>query len=400
MISAFKIRILPTRKTRKGTALLLSSFIAVVAGVLVTSMATLSTSNTNQIVNEKDGATAYYAAEAGVADSMDYLDSSFTNWGKTLDNTDLPTESNSSKLGNNSEYWVSNLAYANNNKIAIVDIIGKYNGAYRKLRARITSTIPKYFDDYGLLTDGTLTIRGNKTLEMSIHANEGLVLSGPTHLEDDSVATQSSDPDAEAPDPEENPIGGYVDPIDVPLIPIEELRTATQSGLNVDLSDPLYVSKIANAPAGSLIYVSNINNSTNQLSFAGNMQSKIIFVDSNITVNAKSLPNLSNVMVISAGAMTVNGSEDIVTSHAGLVDTVFASHGNITLNGSRKFQSLFWTNGSFRQNGSSMAGRVIAQTGITFNGSFTLTESNKLFDYGTFDNIASLSSWQQVSMDE
>lgn len=386
-------------RTKKGSALLLTSFISVIGLMLMLSMSTLSQSNTKQISYQQDGKTAYYAAEAGVANSMDFFNSNFTNWGIDLNNTDLPTTNNPETLTNGSTYWINNLTYANNNRIAIIDVIGKYNGAFRKMRARISSSIPKYFDDYGLLTDGTLTINGNKTLQMSIHANDGLSLKGPTTMQNGAEATQSTNPDADAPDPITNPIGGYVEPIDVPLVPIDDLRDMTKTGLNVDISAADCNTQIKNAPAGSFIYVSNLHSSSNSLTLAGNMQGKIIFVDSGVTVNTSGISSLSNVMVVSAGVLTVNGSVDFSTAHEGLIDTVFASEGNITLNGSRKFQTLFWTNGSFRQNGSSVAGRVIAQQGITFNGSFTLSASNKLFDYGTFDNIATLSSWQEVSMD-
>lgn len=385
-------------RTKKGSALLLTSFISVIGLMLMLSMSTLSQSNTKQISYQQDGKTAYYAAEAGIANSMDFFNSNFTNWGIDLNNTDLPTTNNPETLTNGSTYWINNLTYANNNRIAIIDVIGKYNGAFRKMRARIASSIPKYFNDYGLLTDGVLTIHGNKTLKMSIHANDGLSLTGPTTMQNGAEATQSVNSGAGAPS-STNPVGGYVDSVEVPLVPIDDLRDMAKTGLNIDISAADRNTQIQNAPAGSFIYVSNLHSSSNTLTLTGNMQGKIIFVDAGVTVGTSGSAALSNVMIISAGALTVNGSVDFSTAHAGLIDTVFACNGDITLNGSRQFQTLFWTNGSFRQNGSSVAGRVIAQQGITFNGSFTLSASNKLFDYGTFDNIATLSSWQEVSMD-
>ena len=387
------------RKSRSANALLIATFLSVIGIMLALSVSSLSSNNSRQIINNKESAMAYYAAEAGVADSTDFLNTSFQNWGTVLINTDLPTQSTKTQLSNGAEYWVSNLSYANNNKIAIIDIIGKYKEAYRKLRVRISSSIPKYFDDYGLLTDGTLTINGKKVLDMSVHANDGLVLNGPTTMQDNTIATQSVNQNEDDPDPVTNQIGGYIDPIDVPLVPINELRELAKGGTRLDLNDPDLSTKISQTPAGSFIYISNTTNSNNSLNISGNMQSRIIFIDSNIIVNGQNF-NVSNVMIISAGGLTVNGSVDFVSSHSGMIDTVFACNNAITLNGSRTFKSLFWTNDSFRQNGSSMAGRVIAQNGITFNGNFTLSSSGKLFDFGTFNNIASLSSWQQVSMDQ
>jgi len=387
-------------KKSKGSVLLIAIFISLVAVLLVVSMSTLSTGNVKQVSNYHMGKLAYYATEAGIAEVTNYFNTSFLNWGKTLNNTSLPFNTSVKTLDNGSTYWIDNITYTENNKIAVIDIIGKYKDAYRKVRARIKTSIPKYFDDYGLLTDGVLTIKGNKTLYMSIHGNDGIILSGPTSTQNDSVVTQSEDPTAEAPDPDTNPIGGYVDPIEVPLVPVDDLRTFAQTGINLDISQADLATQIANAPAGSLIYIGDATGSNNNsLTISGDMQGKVIFVDKSITINAQGSTNLSNIMIISSAGLTVNGSIDFISSHADQLDTVFACNNDITLNGSRRFQSLFWTNGSFRQNGSSMAGRVISQNGITFNGSFTLTASNKLYDFGTFDNVASLSSWQQVSMD-
>lgn len=387
-------------KKRNASALMIVSFISMISILLIASMSTITSSNVEQVVYDKDGKTAYYAAESGLAEVSDYLNANFTNWGIELANTDLPTTTSPSINSNSSEYWVDTLTYANDNKIAIVDIIGEYNGAYRKIRARIESTIPKYFDDYGLLTNGILTINGDKTLEMSIHANDGLSLSGPTTTEFDSVATQSTDPNAEEPDPITNPVGGYVDIIEVPKVPIEALRASAQQGLVIDAADPDYNQKIMDAPDNTIIYVTNPSLVWAPIDIEGDMGSKIIFVDRSIVINAQGLNNLSNVMVISSGNLIVNGSIDFISSHPDQIDVVFASEEDIVLNGSRDFNSLFWTNGRFTQNGSSMAGRVIAQNGISFNGKFTLNASDNLYDYGTFNNVATLSSWQQVAMDD
>lgn len=391
------------RKKSVGISLILVIFIALVSFILITSIMAISSSNTRQISNDTEGKKAYYAAEAGISAVSNFYNSDFTNWKVSLASSGLPQSGTPAILSNGASYWIDSISYIDSNKIAVVNVIGKSKDAYRKIRARISTSIPKYFNDYGLLTNGVLTIHGKKILDMDIHANDGLVLMGPTTMQDGTVATQSDNPDAPAPDPTTNPIGGYVSPVDVPMVPISDLKEATQAGINLDINQSNLNTQIANAPEGSYIYISNLTNSShpnNTITLSGNMGSKVIFVDQDVTVNASGISNLSDVMIISSGKLTVNGSVDFMTSHPGEIDTVFASDGDITLNGSRKFQALFWTNGSFTQNGSSMAGRVIAQSSITFNGAFTLSASNKLFDYGAFDNIATVSSWQQISMDQ
>jgi len=387
-------------KKFKGSVLIIALFISMVAIILIISMATLASDNVKQISNYHMGKLAYYATESGIAEVTNYFNTSFLNWGKTTDTAELPTVNSPKVLDNGSSYWVEKIEYTEDNKVAIIDIVGKYGDAYRKIRARIQTSMPKYFDDYGLLTDGNITIKGNKTLCMSIHANDGITLSGPTSTENNAVITQSSDSSAPAPDPTTQPIGGYVSPIEIPFVPVDDLRNSTKAGIKLDISQIDLMEQINSAPAGSLIYIGDSTHSSNDtITISGDMQGKVIFIDKSIKINAEGLHNLSNVMIISSAGLTVNGNVDFVSSHPGQLDTVFACNDDITLNGSRNFQSLFWTNGSFTQNGSSMAGRVITQDGITFNGSFTLTSSNKLYDFGTFDKVASMASWQQIPMD-
>ncbi|EKE03464.1 MAG: hypothetical protein ACD_20C00202G0012 [uncultured bacterium] len=430
---------------RKGSSLLLAIFISTIALFITAAMLNSSEKNTGLLTNEKSGKAAYYAAEAALSKVTNLYNSDSANWGKTSTALDLPDLDDPETLNNNAAYWIDSIEYVNSNTTAVVNAVGRSGDAYRKLRARITLKIPDIYDDYGLLTDGTLTIHGTKTLNMSIHGNDALSLTGTTTTNNNAIATQSSNSDAGSPDPANNPVGGYVPIIDVPTVPISTLRQLTQQGLNLDLNQADLNEQIMNAPAGNYIYISesvaNIPNqnilfaknyyldssatyiptlyytdtnillvtppegtppgqsqSTSGITLYGDMQGKVIFVDGDIDINANGISDLSNVMIISSGTITVNGSVDIGTSHTGKVDTIFASQGDITLNGSRDYSALFWTNGSFTQNGSSLAGRVIAQSGITVNGSFTLTQSDKLYDNNTIDKVAIISSKQQIPM--
>ncbi|OGI16570.1 MAG: hypothetical protein A2287_04620 [Candidatus Melainabacteria bacterium RIFOXYA12_FULL_32_12] len=426
---------------KRGASLLLAIFISAIALLITAVMLNSSEKNTGQLTDEKFGKIAYYATEAGLAKVTNLYNSDISNWGTSLSDLNLPKSNTPTTLNNGATYWIESINYVNSNSTALVSVVGKYQKAHRKIRARMTLKIPDVYNDYGLLTNGVLTIHGNKTLNMSIHGNDGLSLSGPTNTANNAVATQSSDPDAETPDSVNNPVGGYVPIVDVPVVPISTLRQKAQQGITLDKNQSDINEQIMNAPAGSYIYISesiaNLHNqgikftnnhysnkkatfiptyykssgillvkpkdkppnSNGDITLYGNMQGKTIFVDGDVTIHANGISNLSNVMVISSGALTVNGSVDIATSHTGKVDTIFACQDDITLNGSRSFNALFWTNGSFRQNGSSLAGRVISQDGITFNGSFTLSNSDKLNDNDTIEKIAIILSKQQVSMD-
>lgn len=395
---------------RKGVALISSIFIAIVGVVLIMSMMAVSSSNTNQITDDKSGTTAYYAAEAGLEEVKNIFNSDISNLGVPLTDLDLPKQDSESILSNNASYWVDSINYSNSNKSALVYIIGNYGDAFRKIRAKMDTTIPDIYNDYGLLTNGVLAINGNKTLLMNVHANDGfprdggLAFGGETTMGNNVVATQSINPLGGTPNSEYNPIGGYTPRIDVPTVPIAEYRTRSQSDgitLNIStLTQEQLRAAINNAPAYSNIYITGSDRHS-ELCLSDDMKGKFIFVDGDINVSAQGTSNLSNVMVVAAGNMTVDGSGDIdvSTSHDGQTDTIFASGGDISLNGSRSFQSLFWTNQIFTQNGASLAGRVISHETILINGTFTLSQSNKLYDNGAFEKTVNVSSWQVVPVD-
>jgi len=395
-----KIKIL--NKKKKGSALIIGIFTAIVGLLTTVTLINISESNTNQITDNKSGSIAYYAAEAGLEEIKNLFNSDYSLLGTELSSLDLPQVETEHVLNNSARYWIDSLEYQNNNKEIIANIIGEYEGAFRKIRTKMETSIPSIYDDYGLLTDGVLTIHGTKVLKMSVHANNGLSFSGGTTMENNAVASQSSDSSASAPDPLYNNIGGYIPNVEVPQVPIDEYRTKSkEDGLIYNINDSDLTTKIKNAPINSKIYISMSAKDKNKVLYlSGDMQNKFIFVDGNIKIYSNGMENLSNVMVTSAGKMEVDGSADVSTSHDGHMDVVFAAGDDVTLNGSRSFTSLFWSNGRFTQNGASLAGRVIAQEAILFNGSFTLNQSNKLYDNGSFERSINVATWQVVSMEE
>ncbi len=143
--------------------------------------------------------TAYYAAEAGLEEVRNFFNSDTSTLGETLVNLDLPNQDSASVLANNASYWIDSLDYSNSNRSVLIYIVGKYGDAYRKIRAKLDTSIPNIYNDYGLLTDGVLTIHGTKVLKMNVHANSGLAFTGGTTMENDAVATQSNDSSADPP---------------------------------------------------------------------------------------------------------------------------------------------------------------------------------------------------------
>ncbi|MFH0703000.1 MAG: hypothetical protein V2B14_05625 [bacterium] len=388
--------------SHKGVSLVIALFFSIIALLITVTMLNISRVNTNQITDDKSGKLAYYAAEAGLAKANQAFNSWSIIWGDALEGSSLPKESTPEKLSNGATFWVDSIDYAESNSIVIVDIIGKYKNSSRKIRARIISLIPEEYDNYGLLTNGVLSIHGTKILQMSIHGNAGLNLTGTNNLGNNAVATQSSDPGAASPDSVSNPVGGYIPRVDVPKVSIDEYRAIAQTRTILDINQPDLNTQIMNAPARSIIYVGgtpSLAHTTNIIELCGDMQGKVIFVDSDITLNTVGIDNISNVMVISSGELTVNGSVDIGTSHEDKMDVIFACENDIILNGSREFDALFWTNGSFKQSGSSLAGKVISQDSLTFSGNFTLNSSDKLYNNGMIDALYIVSSCQQISMD-
>lgn len=388
------------RKARKGSALVISIMVSLVALFVVTTLMTKSATSNMQVADDKDGKTAYYAAEGGVEDIKNFFNVNQSFMGTAFSSLTLPKATTPESLSNGSKYWVSNLSYTNSNNVAVVDIVGNYKGAYRKIRARLEVGVPSAFNDYGLLTNGILTIHGSKVLKMSIHGNGGLDLSGTNTMENNAVATQSNKPSAAAPHSQFNPIGGYVPTVYVPVIPINDLRTKSKTNnIILDINDTSLTTKINAAPAGSNIYIStNAKMNKNNITLSGNLNGKMIFLDGDVNLGIDGTQSLTNGTVVSAGKLTVNGSVDIVSSHTDQIDVVFAAGNDVTLDGSRDFKCLFWSNGVFTQNGASLAGRVIANEAIFLNGSFVLTQSDSLAVDSAFEKIVNVSSFQLIPM--
>ena len=319
--------------------------------------------------------------------------------GKDLTELPLPEEGASFDLANNAQYYVNSLSYENANKIIVVEVVGQYGDAFRKVKSKLEVQIPSVFNNYGLLTNGTLSISGDTTLNMDVHANGGAEIPNDATIYNNASVTQSGPTTNKTYDKVE-----IVPIIDVPNVPINDLRIQSQSdSILLDISQADLQTQIANAPEGSNIYISTSDPSKisqNNIFLSGNMQGKTIFLDGNINVNIDGANPLSNAIIVTAGSAVVNGSVDILSSHPDEIDVVFACGGDIELNGSRDFTGLFWANGRFTQNGSStLTGRVIADEAIFVNGSFMQTSSDKVTDNGMFDKVVNISTWQQVSMD-
>lgn len=388
------------RKSRKGAALIIALLSSIISLFAIVTISNMASTNNIQIAEDKQGKVAYYAAEAGVEDIKNFFNMNQSVIGQSLGALNLPLQSAPYTLSNGSKYWIDSLSYADSNKTIIVNVVGSSDGAFRKIRARMNSSVSSLFNDYGLLTNGVLTIHGTKVLRMNVHGNSGLSFSGGNTMENNAVATQSINSSAGLPHTQTNPVGGYVPKIDIPIVPIDSLRAKSKSDsklLSITQSD--LKTQISTAPANSQIYISTSSKKKdNVITLSGDLGGKTIFLDGDVVVDIDGGGSLTNGTIITAGKLTVNGSVDIVTSHPDQIDVVFASGDDVNLNGSRDFKCLFWSNGVFTQNGASLAGRVVAQEAIFLNGSFVLTSSEALAANSAFDQIINVSSWQQVPM--
>ncbi|OGI00618.1 MAG: hypothetical protein A2Y25_04500 [Candidatus Melainabacteria bacterium GWF2_37_15] len=386
------------KKSRKGAAIVISMFISVVAALMTIVMMGMVNTNTSQITDNKSGTIAYYAAESGVEEVKNYFNRNMSSLGEDLSALPLPENGSSFVLANNAEYYVDSLSYENANTMIVVDVVGQYGTAYRKIHAKLNTEIPSVFNDYGLLTNGVLTITGDTTLNMDVHANGGAEIPDNANLLNNAAVTQSAPINNQS-----YPDAQIVPTIYVPVVPINDLRTQSQiDNIILDINQADLQTQIANAPAGSKIYIGGTAQQINQnnVNLSGNMQGKTIFLDGNITIDVDGANPLSNATVITAGSARITGGADIQTSHPDEIDVVFACGGNLALEGQREFTGLFWVNGEFKQDGAStLTGRVVAEDAIFMHGAFVQTTSNKVSDNDIFDKVVSTSSWQMVSMD-
>ncbi len=385
----------------------------------------ISTSNTSIITDNSEGQKAYYAAEAALEKVKNIYNTSPTNWQKTATQLYLPdSETNAEEL-NGAQYWVDSIEYTSESAygdidIAKIKVVGKYGNTYRKLRARISFKMPDIFGDYGLLSNGTISISGAKKFEKSIHGNQGLSIAGNPDWLAGAVGTQSSDPNNTAFD--------YVPTVNVPKVPVEDLADLASGGriIYLDETTDLYTDIMTAYEEGiKYIYVSpsrtalhpnpfvayaktdetttTTTTTTPSLSLRGDMHGMVIYINGDYTLDIGSISQLQNVMVVSSGSLSINGSGDIGTAHSGKLDVIIACNGDVNFNGARDFEDIFfWTNGTFRQNGNSSVskGVVISQGNLTLNGNFQLYDSGGVAPNDGVTKVAYISSVEQISIND
>ena len=242
--------------------------------------------------------------------------------------------------GPGTKFWINNLRYDPQETPAYVEVImvGKdpIQNSLARVRATIfcnSSDVPAIFKT-GIVTAGTLNLKGPLEISGSLHANRGYSVEPASVLEQlrsqQFLVTQSLDPTG--PD--------FLPSQDIPLI--------SEKGFQGYLS-------LAQQP-GNQVFLGQQN-----LTLTGDQKGLMIFVDGDLILTGS---ELSGATFIATGSITINGSASLKAD--GFLDTAFIAGRDIIINDFSQIAGIFWSNGSMIKRGSGkLSGTVVSQGNIT-----------------------------------
>lgn len=132
----------------------------------------------------------------------------------------------------------------------------------------------------------------------------------------------------------------------------------------------------------------------------GDHGGRIYYIDNGSETLNISMGNIvSNAIIVATGPITFNGSDRNDNGNpSGFLDTIIAAGGDILHNGSMDTSVFYWTDGGFRQNGSSdfVNARVMAQDEILINGAFSLTSTEDWADFEWLPRTFVVKFWEDT----
>ncbi len=242
--------------------------------------------------------------------------------------------------GPGTKFWINNLRYDPQETPAYVEVImvGKdlIQNSLARVRATIfcdSSDVPAIFKT-GIVTAGTLTLKGPSEISGSLHANRGYSVEPASVLEQlrsqQFLVTQSLDPTG--PD--------FLPSQDIPLISekgFQGYRSLAQQ-------------------TGNQVFLGQQNQT-----LTGDQKGLLIFVDGDLILTGN---ELSGATFVATGSITINGSAFLKAD--GILDTAFIAGRDIIINDFSQIAGIFWSNGSMINRGSGkLLGAVVSQGNIT-----------------------------------
>jgi cytoskeletal protein CcmA (bactofilin family) len=329
-------------KEQKGAALVGVMMVLLILTLLGTTAFLNSSTDLKISGDYHQSLQALYAAEAGLQQLLSVYRQNPLHFlqKKTGQEMNFPLAEPKEPNGPGTKCWIDNLRYDPQETPAYVEVImvGKdlIQNSLARVRATIfcsSSDVPAIFKT-GMVTAGTLNLKGPLEISGNLHANRGYSVEPASVLEQlrsqQFQVTQSLD--TTGPD--------FLPPQDIPLI--------SEKGFQGYLS-------MAQQP-GNQVFLGQQN-----LTLTGDQKGLLIFVDGDLSLTGS---ELSGATFVATGSITINGSASLKGD--GLLDTAFIAGRDIIINDSSRVAGVFWSNGSMSKRGfGKLSGTVVSQGNIT-----------------------------------
>lgn len=329
-------------KKQKGAALVGVMLVLLIMTLLGTTAFLCSTTEIKINSHYQQSLQALYAAEAGLQRLLSIYRQNPLCFlqKKTITEINLPMDEPEGTNGPGIKFWVNNLRYDPQVTPTYVEVIMVGKDIAQNSLARVRATIFCNFSEVpaifktGIVTAGTLNLKGPLEISGSLHANRGYSIEPLSIIEqlksEQFQVTQSLDPSG--PD--------FLPSQDIPLISEEGFQgyrnMAQQPGNQVLLGQQTLI-------------------------LTGDQKGLLIFVDGNLTLNGN---ELSGATFIATGSITLNGSAWLRADQ--MVDTAFIAGRDIIVNDFSQVAGVFWSNGSLISTGSGkLLGTIVCQGNIT-----------------------------------
>jgi type II secretory pathway pseudopilin PulG len=364
-------------KTQQGTALVGVLMVLLILTLLGSTAFLNSTTEVKISGHYLQSLQALYAAEAGLQQLLSVYRQNPLHFlqKKTGIEMNFPQAEPDEHSGPGTKFWIYSLHYDPQEKptYAEVIMIGKdaVQNSLAQIRATIfceSSDVPAIFKT-GIVTEGTINLKGPAEISGSLHANRGYSVEPSSILEQlrsqHFSVTQSLDPTGT----------DYLPSQDIPLISEKGFQGYRE------------LARLT----GNQFFQGQQN-----LTFTGDQKGLLVFVDGDLILTGN---DLSGATFIATGSITINGS--VILKADGILDTAFISGRDIFANDFSQIAGIFWSNGSVTRKGSGkLSGVVVCQGNITQSEGFQferVSEISKAFLPPTSSTYSfTLKGWTQI----
>jgi hypothetical protein len=362
-----------------GSTLVVTVLVLVILSILGT--AALTMTNTELLIarNMKLNSKAFYNAEAGVNFALSNIKQGLINSTLELDGIQIDKEDLDNGINLNSTLGISSFD-ANEIYFSYIGILSKVssdrycfitqgkdneqsNGEVQIESCFDVEKIPYNVFKKGIVSGGNIYMHGEVNVSGSLHANGYISQSGAGNSIINGDVTSVSESTVSA---DVNGTVGWGEDYRIHIPTVTQDNTPNEEDANVVLED------------GGQIDSDLIDGVWEE----SNIDSPIIYVKGDLTVVNDA--DVSGLTIISEGTINFRGHSSWNESDE--IKTTIIAMQDIEFNGSGDSYGVFWCNGSFIRNGSSLvhgsivAGAAVDDTDVDFSGKMEFKYIDKISD--------------------